>query len=185
MLLMPVAAGAGLALGVARGGHLGNIADTRLRAWPILIAAVGVQLGLGAAPAPARGALVVQCCALSIAWAITNARHSPHLRVGLWVIAAGILLNAVVIAANGGMPVDLNALPLAGLGGADVADGFLFKHVPMNAQTSLRFLGDVIPIAVKPFRSVISVGDVFMLAGIALTSAQATVPTRRTLAVRG
>jgi hypothetical protein len=185
MLLMPLSAGAGIALGLARGGRLASVGDVQLRAWPLLGLAVVVQLGLGAAPAGLRLPLVLGCAAASAAWAFINARAVAALRFGLVLVAVGVVLNAAVIGANGGMPVDTNALPLAGLGGADVADGFLFKHVPMSDSTSLRWLGDVIPVAVKPFRSVISLGDIVMLAGIALTSAQATAPIRRTLAVRG
>ena len=51
---------------------------------------------------------------------------------------------------------------------AVVTHGNLWKHVEASSRTTLRPLGDVIPINVPLLRSVISAGDVLMLLGIAL-----------------
>jgi hypothetical protein len=52
-----------------------------------------------------------------------------------------------------------------------VDQGHLWKHVPATAETEVAWLGDVIPVA--PARSVISVGDVFLLGGVGAVVAAA------------
>ena len=46
-----------------------------------------------------------------------------------------------------------------------VSSGHLYKHVAATASSDLRPLGDVIPL--RPLKTVVSVGDIVMLAGIA------------------
>jgi hypothetical protein len=76
------------------------------------------------------------------------------------------------------MPVSRWALVEAHLSGiTNVTKGHLYKHVPMTAHTSLRALGDIIPVGVV--RTVVSIGDVAMLVGIAITVALATRIPRR------
>jgi Na+/H+-dicarboxylate symporter len=70
------------------------------------------------------------------------------------------------------MPVSESALERAGLArSTSVVHGHLAKHVQMNHDTTLRFLGDVIPLSW--FRSVVSPGDVLMAIGISLLVAAA------------
>jgi hypothetical protein len=77
----------------------------------------------------------------------------------MWLIAAGALLNLVVVLVNGGMPVDPAAAALAGtaLRGDDPL------HHALDAATRLPFLADVIPL--PPLRNVYSAGDVAIAAG--------------------
>lgn len=180
---MPLAGVVGLALGAARGGHLAALGDIRLRWWGLLGSAVITQASLGLLPPGARFPLVLVSVAAAVSWAVANARAEPALRVGLALVVVGVALNTVAITANGGMPVSAPALNAAGMGSRDVTDGLLFKHVPMDASTSARFLGDFIPVPVTPFRGVISVGDLVMLGGIALSIA-AAMGTERAPAVR-
>jgi hypothetical protein len=77
---------------------------------------------------------------------------------GAAVIGAGSVLNFVVIAANGGMPVD--AAQLASVGGAFPIDGL---HLALSPSTRLGEFADVIILA--PFRAAYSVGDVLIAAG--------------------
>jgi hypothetical protein len=77
---------------------------------------------------------------------------------GAAVIGAGSFLNFVVIAANGGMPVD--AAQLASVGGAFPTDGL---HLALSPSTRLGEFADVIILA--PFRAAYSVGDVLIAAG--------------------
>jgi hypothetical protein len=83
---------------------------------------------------------------------------------GMWIVGLGVLMNFVVIAANGGMPV------LAGA--AEVASGFTvtnpdlsgtFKHVILDESSRLTFFADVIPLRLGGIGEVISLGDVFLL----------------------
>ncbi len=78
---------------------------------------------------------------------------------GIWIAGIGILMNFTVIAANGGMPVLMEAIEVAGGSTESVLNG---KHVLLDDATRLPFLGDVIPLP----RNVISLGDVFLAIGL-------------------
>lgn len=91
----------------------------------------------------------------------------------LWLVASGLVLNLIVVVANGGMPVSLVASRTAGLPDPRGTDVLWGKHVVMDDATRLRALGDVIPVPIPGFRQVISVGDVLVLAGIAWLVASA------------
>jgi hypothetical protein len=84
-------------------------------------------------------------------------RNDPTLPIGL--AALGVALNFLVIAFNRGMPV--NPQVLSGPG-----DGL---HVAIDATTRLAWLGDVIlwPLP-PPLRAFVSLGDIFLTAGVAL-----------------
>lgn len=85
----------------------------------------------------------------------------------MWLAAFGLLLNTIVIWANGGqMPVSAQALKDAGL-----EDFLRFMqnssdavHYLIGPHTRLWFLSDVIPL---PFlKKVISPGDAFVILGV-------------------
>jgi hypothetical protein len=91
------------------------------------------------------------------------------------LISAGVVLNAIVMALNGGMPVSPFALAAAGFPKTmNVAEGHFYKHVAMTDLTRLRMLGDIIPFHLA--RTVLSPGDLLMLMGIAVVSWTATGP---------
>lgn len=89
---------------------------------------------------------------------------------GMGIFGIGILLNFIVIIANGGaMPVSPVALKKVGM------EEMLFLlesktytvHKVMTDSTKLKFLADVIPLPyLKP--RVVSVGDILMAAGVFL-----------------
>ena len=165
-------------MGYLRGGRLRRLSSLDLRA-PILAAgALAFQLGAGRSPERWRFSVIMCTYAVVAAWLLVNAWRRPtQLRVAVGLLAAGWLLNVVVIAANGGMPVSLHAAGQAEASpGMDVADGHLYKHVAAGGDTDLWWLGDVIPI--RPLASVISVGDVVMVAGIVLVVAAGMVRPR-------
>ncbi len=88
---------------------------------------------------------------------------------GFPLIAAGFVLNALVISANGGMPVNENALHVAAgpyyqqtLTRLTVHGGA--KHHLERRSDELVGLSDVLPIG-GPVRQVVSIGDVLWLAG--------------------
>jgi hypothetical protein len=97
-------------------------------------------------------------------------RHGA-LRRALILVAEGWLLNVLVMAANGGMPVSGSALAQVGHAGTVVSQGHLWKHVALSSTTRLPLLGDVIPVPLPLLRSVISVGDVAMLVGLGVAAA--------------
>jgi hypothetical protein len=184
MFLLCVAVLAGLGIGYLRGGRWQALDSLGVR-WPLLpavalalqmILAVPALRGLGGA----RPALLVVSYLLVGAWIWVNAllRHDG-LRRGLILAAEGWLLNVFVMVANDGMPVSRWALTAVGKGGIVVSQGQLWKHVPLTAGTRVPLLGDVIPIPVPLLRSVISIGDVVMLAGLAIAAAAAMTAAGR------
>jgi hypothetical protein len=93
---------------------------------------------------------------------------------GMTLLAVGALMNFVVIAANGGMPVSLDALDRAGLGNP-FEDGAVTKgaHHALDDESRLTFLADVIPIRVAS--NVVSAGDIVIWAGLLLLIQQLMV----------
>lgn len=153
---MPMLASA-VALGVAAGWlaggrRLGRLGDLRIRWWPLLAGAVVVR-----AIAPVFGELSVVAYVLAFA-GITAVALYDRRRPGMSLIAAGATMNGIVVAANGGMPVDLAAVAAAG---ATMHVDSL--HHELTAGTRLPQLADVIPMAI--FRNVYSVGDVLLALG--------------------
>jgi len=183
VILLGAAAVAGMVIGRLRGGRWQGLSALRVR-WPWLPAvALALQVAIGAGPVRGLGAgrtvLLVASYALVGAWLWLNAlARSGPLRWALVAVAEGWLLNAVVMVANGGMPVSNAALAHIGHAGAAVAEGHLWKHVVVSPATRMPLLGDVIPVPTPLLRSVVSVGDLFMLAGIAVAVAVAMSATR-------
>ena len=95
----------GLVLGTVTGGRIDNLARIRFRAPWLVVAAVIVREAVLLTPlnrVAAAGYVYLAALAAIGAW---TAMHSRSVR-GMWVITAGVVLNLVVIAANGArMPV--------------------------------------------------------------------------------
>ncbi len=94
-----------------------------------------------------------------------------RLGLGVWLILLGVLLNFVVMGANGGrMPVSMEAAGyLDPSYGQALQEGYYGKHTPLTDDTYLGFLGDVIPLPeFYPRQQVISIGDIIMNIGIFL-----------------
>ncbi len=167
MLWLAIVIFAALAIAVLRGGRLVNLGDIELKAWWLLFLALILQIGTRFLPKEewAEGvgvAMVLISFALLMVMVILN-RSKP----GMWIVGLGVLMNFVVIAINGGMPV------LAGA--AEVASGFTvtnpdfsgtFKHVALDETSKLTFFADVIPIRLASIGEVISLGDVFLALGL-------------------
>jgi Family of unknown function (DUF5317) len=176
MTIMVATAVLGCVAGVLVGGHVRNIAHLRIRRWWLLLLALAIQATLSLMPLAVRVPLVVVGSASLLAWCASNLRVA-RVVPGMVLLALGILLNTIVIAWNGGMPVSRSALVEAGYPrNFNVTRGHLDKHVaPVHAH--LAFLGDFIPI--PGLRNILSVGDVVMLVGIFLVVRAATL-TRST-----
>lgn len=147
-----------------RGGRLRRIADAQLRLPWLLFAGLALQIGVDVAAG--RGVLadasttglglLIGSQVLVVAWLVIN-RTLP----GVALVALGLALNAVVIAANGAMPVDPAAMRALGLGELQVPPG---KHTLLTDATRLPWLADIFPL--PPLRSIISVGDIVLAAGL-------------------
>jgi hypothetical protein len=156
--LVPLAAGFLFALAV--GGRPRRLAHLRLHRVVLLAPAllvVGlIMRGVPPGPAPLRLALLVAAGLVAAAWlVVTWATRPAPVTLGLAVVLSGCLLNGLAMAANGYMPV---AAPV----GVDEV-----RYAPLDAATRLGLLGDVIP--VPALHAVVSVGDLALAAGVALT----------------
>jgi hypothetical protein len=175
MVIMAAALIAGCVAGLAAGGSLTRLAGARVRAWPVLVAAVVIEACLGATSDPLRTVLAVTACLGVVGWCAANRGPERRFPYGHGLISTGVVLNAVVMAVNGGMPVSRFALAAAGFPKTmNVAEGHFYKHTAMTDLTRLRLLGDIIPFHMA--RTVLSPGDLLMLMGIAVVSRAATGP---------
>jgi hypothetical protein len=111
---------------------------------------------------------LVTSTALVGLWLAANLPRRPSVaRVAFGLLAAGWALNVAVMAPNHGMPVSRAALDAVGAPPtADVAAGNLYKHVALDGDTTLPWLGDVV--ALPPLRMIVSAGDIVMAGGIVL-----------------
>lgn len=176
MLIFVVAAVVGVAVGLVLGGRLSALAGVRLRVPALVWVALALQVALGLAPLRslpdgARFGLVAASYGLVGVWLALNAAiQRTATRAALGLVAAGWLMNLVVMVPNGGMPVSAAALDDSGAPpGLDVEEGHLSKHVELSSSTVLPALGDVV--AVPVLKSAVSAGDVIMAVGVAATVA--------------
>lgn len=147
----------------ARGGRLVRLVEAPLRwSWLLflgLLLQMAVDLGVarGVTDALWPGAVLLFASqAMVLTWVLRNWHLS-----GMALVGAGLLLNMVVVTANGAMPVDPEAILALGGDPAALQPG---KHTLMTSETRLPWLADVWPL--PPLRSIISVGDVVLAAGL-------------------
>ena len=158
----------GLALRAVTGRSLRGLAESRLRGESLLLILLISQAALpflqltGAA---GRVAFFVWLgtfpCMVTVAW---MNRREP----GMPMLGIGLLLNLVVIATNGGMPVFEVAVHTAGASAQTMTvPAGDFVHVAGSAATLLSWLGDIIPLVGPAWlRIVASPGDLLLFAGI-------------------
>jgi hypothetical protein len=164
----------GVIVGFATSGSLRNFPSIALRSWWFAVAGIALQF---VNPPGALGHLAVAASfALLLVFAVLNID-----RPGLLLFAVGVSLNALVVIANGGMPITRDAvvrsdqggtLPAlaAGVGGA--------KHHLANDDSVLLVLGDVTGVP-APIAAAVSVGDLVLYAGIAWYVAASMLPSAR------
>ena len=148
-------------IGLLRGGSLDALAATPFRAVPLLFASLVAQVGfdiwnptwLG----DAGDLLVLIVTNLGVATFLVVNRELP----GMLLAAIGLVLNVLVIAANGAMPVSPDAAERVGLAASDMG----LKHELLTDDTLLPFLADII--FVPGISKIVSVGDLFLGAGVA------------------
>ncbi len=162
VLLAALALMVALALGYAAGGNLARLGSLSLQRGRLVVAAVLVQLAGGLVGGPAYPLGLALSAALVGVFLLANRGIQ-----GTGLVALGLLSNALVVGANGAMPVSRDALGRAGISSQDLLAGQDPRHELADAATHLRGLGDVVPVLL-PFRpEVVSVGDVVVTAGLA------------------
>jgi len=164
MLLVLATVVGGVLIGYARGGRLRHLADAGLKGAWLLFLAVGAQIALTAATVAGwrldwvdvAMLLASQVAVLAFLWLNRALR-------GTLLAAVGVALNTLVIAVHGAMPVSEAAVSQVPGAAWPVPTGM---HRPLAEGDALWWLADVIPVPL--LRSVISVGDIVLAAGVAL-----------------
>lgn len=178
MLLILGAIVAGILVGLILGGSLQRLAEIHLRWWPLAILGLVLQL----APVPSlggRGDHWLSVGLLIASYAVLLVFVAANIRLpGFWLIAAGFVLNFLMISVNGGMPVSKHALQRAYGSGyqailAELERNGGAKHHIARADDDLLPLTDVIPLG-PPIRLVLSGGDVLFFLGVTWVIAAAT-----------
>ena len=160
---------AGLLAGLAAGGSFKTISELHLRGELVILVTFVVQ-------GVARGRLVGTTANLwgTIIWLGASvllvgllALNFSH--AGAVIAAAGTLLNAVVVLANGAMPV----LPAGGLHVAAASISSASGGFYSIAQPGMLavWAGDVLPLSVLGQTYLMSVGDVLLGVGVAIVVA--------------
>jgi hypothetical protein len=182
VLLLAAILGIGLLLGWGLGGRLRNLGAVGIRLWPLALVGLILQL----VPVPnLEGTLgdLLPVGVLLVSYAVLLFFVALNWRLrGFVLIGVGLLLNAVVIGVNLGMPVSEHAARQSGQAEAIpvLASGQDPKHFLADDESALLPLADVIPVG-SPFHIVVSVGDVVSYVGAAvfLTTAMLGVADRR------
>jgi hypothetical protein len=164
-LAVLVLVGSGL-LGFVLGGSVSSLQTLPLRdPWLVLVAvAAQVVGGLGAWVAGSGTAYAAGLAVSALAGLAFCARN---LRIrGVPLVTLGLLLNALVVTANGAMPVSSAAAARAGTSISSIAAGNDPRHALAGSGTTLRVLGDVVPVPLPLRPEVASPGDVLIAAGL-------------------
>jgi hypothetical protein len=151
-----------LAAGILIGGRPSALSELRVRFAPLAIVGFGMQL----VNPPGRWPLVLLLGSFVLLTIVALANlRTP----GFALVLIGVVLNFVVIAANGGMPVARDAVVASGQAEtlAGLSEGRGVKHHLSGADDRLLFLADVIALP-PPVAQVISVGDLFTYGGVAV-----------------
>jgi hypothetical protein len=182
ILLLVMAAG--LAVGQLRGGDLDGLRAVHIKALPLAVAALILQVLLGVQGLRLDGALrmigsVLLVASLLLGLVVVWAnRRLP----GMLLIGLGLVANLLVVGSNGGMPVSRATLEGAGMSATSPDLGQLGpKYVLERPGTRLGVLGA--RLAIPPGRTMVSVGEVTQYAGlVVLIQGLMLAGTRRRLA---
>jgi hypothetical protein len=162
----------GVLLGWGLGGAARNLAHVRIALWPALPVAVILQV----IPIPGGSeglAGQLPFIALLISFGLLAAVAAANWRLrGFLLILVGVVLNAIPLVINQGMPVSGAAVVDVGGSVDDLPRERGGKHHLASDRDVLTFLGDVFPVR-APFREVVSLGDLLMYGGAALFLASA------------
>jgi hypothetical protein len=161
-MLIAAAAVLGLLVAWTLGADLARLADLRIRGTWLVFVALATQLAVftpwsPTLPDSVAVGLHLASYALLLVFLVLNVRLP-----GLPIAAAGFACNLLVIAANGGrMPVDADDW-------SQTAGAVDNNVVLADSHTNLAWLGDTIPIPAHPIANTLSIGDLILLAGIAI-----------------
>jgi len=169
-----------LGVGMLCGGRLPDLGALVLRSRWLVAAALVVQLAGGVFGGVAHPIGLTVSFGLVVLFLARN-RGLP----GSGLIGIGLLTNALVVGANGAMPVSLEAAARAGLSAADLHLLTDPRHELETPGTRLSGLGDVVPVPLPLRPEVVSPGDVAVAAGLGQLVLLALLPRRRRQPVTG
>ena len=151
-----------LLVGWLGGGSLTRLGGVVLRRRRLVVAALFVQASGTVLGGPLYPLALVASAVLVVAFLALN----RGLR-GTGLVALGLLANALVVGANGAMPVSLDASARAGVSTQALLTGADLRHESSDRRTRLPWLADVVPVPLPVRAEVISPGDVLVAAGLA------------------
>ena len=169
-------------------GSLRELFGARVRWWPAMLIAFAAELALynppinGQAWAIQVGPWIWLATKLVLlAGLLRNAWPAPRTVGWPWLLAAaGVALNALVIALNDGHMPQASEAAIAVWGASHIDPIKLQNVAPMRPETVLPWLADVLPQpAWLPRRNVVSVGDLMLAGGVAAWAFSAMAPTIR------
>lgn len=151
-----------IAVGYVRGGRLKHYLENPLRGIWFPIAAFMIEAALSFVDRRLLAPMVIAEYALLFSFVFVNRRLKPA-----WLVAVGVLLNALVIFANGfRMPVTpVVCDPVFERFAQRVLSGELIEYALVGWDAPLWFLGDTIPIT-RIVPGIASVGDFVLAAGM-------------------
>lgn len=161
MLLAAVVVLAALVVGWAGNGSLTRLGDLPLRHRRLVVAGLLAQL----AGALLGGPFYAVGLVLSVLLLAAFLARNRGIR-GTGLVALGLGLNALVVTANGAMPVSVAASGRAGVSTGDILSGRDPRHEIAGSQTRLRALSNIVPVPLPLFPEVVSPGDVLVAAGL-------------------
>jgi hypothetical protein len=159
-----------LIVGFLRKGSLLGIAELKLKAGLVFPLLLGIQIAIYGFQSKYEfllhisGYLFMVVYILGMYFLWLNRHHH-----GFLLILAGVFLNFLVMALNGGrMPVSEEAAMILDPYYIEILkNGVYAKHTILTESTRLAFLGDVIPLTNPyPKSRVLSIGDIFMSIGV-------------------
>lgn len=154
-------------LGYIVGGRLRRLEALDLRWWALVLVGLAIQF-LPLPEGDTGNDLLVRTGALAASYSLLLLFALVNVRLpGMALVLLGLACNAVVIVANGGMPVSEEALR-----DSEQEDVIRFlveegadKHHLLEDRDVLTALADVIPVP-PPIRQAVSVGDVLVYLGL-------------------
>ena len=175
-----------LGVGMLCGGRLPDLGALVLRSRWLVAAALVVQLAGGVVGVVGVVGGVAYPIGLTVSFGLVvlflaRNRGLP----GSGLIGIGLLANALVVGANGAMPVSLEAAARAGLNAADLHLLTDPRHEVETPGTRLSGLGDVVPVPLPLRPEVVSPGDVAVAAGLGQVVLLTLLPRRRRQPVTG
>ena len=159
MVLVVVTVAAAVVVGRLRGGRFANLSTASLRGGLLAVGAAVAQFLHAISPHPGAAVALTgisQAALLAFLWC-------NRYVAGVFLAAVGSLMNTAVIVANGAMPVSRDAIMLVSRHPDELGGG---RHRLLTDGDALPWLADIIGLPL--LRTVISVGDVVLAAGIAL-----------------